>query len=292
MKYYNIGNIRVLTICFSLMVLNSNCKSNGSEPIEDPGINDTIPEVPGWTLVWNDEFDGPKIDKNKWEHEVNATGGGNNELQYYTSRDINSYIENGKLVIQGLKETFTGPEGTRDYTSARLRTLNKGDWKYGRLEIKALLPYGQGIWPAIWMLPTDWVYGGWAASGEIDIMEMVGHENNTVHGTLHYGGNWPDNVQSGTSFILGEGTFSGDFHIFTIEWEDGEIRWYVDGIHYQTQTQWHSSDHGFPAPFDQRFHLLLNVAIGGNWPGSPDATTVFPQEMLVDYVRVYEKHDD
>lgn len=291
MIYFSYKITRTMVICFIMIMLNLNCKSNGSEPIDDgPNGNDTIPEVSGWTLIWNDEFGGTEIDRKKWEHEANAWGGGNNELQYYTDRDVNSYIEDGKLVIQGLKETYTGPEGTREYTSARLRTLNKGDWKYGRFEVKALLPYGQGIWPAIWMLPTDWVYGGWPASGEIDIVEMVGHDTKTVHGTLHYGGAWPDNVQSGDSFTLEEGTFSNDFHVFTIEWEADEIRWYVDGIHYQTQNQWYSSEHGFPAPFDQRFHLLLNLAIGGNWPGNPDETTVFPQKMFVDYVRVYEKN--
>jgi beta-glucanase (GH16 family) len=280
-------------ILFMLFIIfNTNCKSNGAEPIDDGGGNDTIPEVPGWTIVWNDEFNGPDIDMDKWEHEVNGWGGGNNELQYYTKRNVNSFIEDGNLVIQGLQETFTGPDGTREYTSARLRTKNKGDWKYGRFEVKALLPYGQGIWPAIWMLPTDWVYGGWAASGEIDIMEMVGHENKPVHGTLHYGGAWPDNVQSGDSFVLQEGTFSGDYHVFTIEWKEGEIKWFVDGIPYLTQTQWFSDGQEYPAPFDQRFHILLNVAIGGNWPGSPDHTTVFPQKMFVDYVRVYEKKSD
>ena len=290
MKHYTLEYVKVLVIAIGLITLNLNCKSNGSEPVDDPVINDTIPEVPGWTLVWNDEFGESEIDMDKWEHEVNAWGGGNNELQYYTDREVNSHIEDGKLVIQGLKQTYTGPEGTREYTSARLRTLNKGDWKYGRFEIKAQLPYGQGIWPAIWMLPTDWVYGGWAASGEIDIMEMVGHDTKTIHGTLHYGGEWPENIQSGDKFVLQEGTFSSDFHIFTLEWKEGEFKWFVDGIHYLTQNQWHSSDHGFPAPFDQRFHLLLNLAIGGNWPGNPDETTVFPQKMFVDYVRVYEKN--
>ncbi|MCB0293988.1 MAG: glycoside hydrolase family 16 protein, partial [Calditrichaeota bacterium] len=137
-------------------------------------------DLPGWQLVWHDEFDGTRIDGNKWEHEVNAQGGGNNELQYYTARPVNSFVKDGVLTIQALQESYTGPEGTRDYTSARMRTLNKGDWRYGRFDIRAKLPYGQGLWPAIWMLPTDWVYGGWAASGEIDIMELLGHENDKV----------------------------------------------------------------------------------------------------------------
>jgi beta-glucanase (GH16 family) len=243
----------------------------------------------GWDLVWQDEFDGASIDLSKWEYEVNANGGGNNELQYYTARSANSYVKDGVLVMQALQEHFTGAEGTREYTSARMRTLNKGDWKYGRLDIKAKLPRGQGLWPAIWMLPTDWLYGGWAASGEIDIMELLGQDIKTVYGTLHYGGQWPDNAHTGTSFKLTQGDFSNDFHVFRLDWEANEFRWYVDDQLYQTQKQWYTKGKPFPAPFDQRFHLLLNVAVGGNWPGNPDATTTFPQTMTVDYVRVYKR---
>jgi beta-glucanase (GH16 family) len=246
-------------------------------------------ELPGWTLVWADEFDGPSIDSSKWSHEVNGAGGGNNELQYYTARATNSFIENGHLVIQALKETYTGPDGTRNYTSARMRTLNKGDWTYGRFESRMKLPYGQGLWPAFWMLPTDWVYGGWAASGEIDIMEIIGSEPDVLHGTIHYHGEWPDNRSSGASWTLPSGDFSDDFHVFALEWEEGVMRWYVDGIHYSTKTSWDSTSAPYPAPFDQRFHILLNVAVGGNWPGDPDPTTVFPQQMVVDYVRVYAR---
>jgi beta-glucanase (GH16 family) len=245
--------------------------------------------IAGWDLVWHDEFDGTSIDLSKWEHEVNAKGGGNNELQYYTARSANSYVKDGALVIQALRENFTGAEGTREYTSARMRTLKKGDWKYGRFDIRAKLPRGQGLWPAIWMLPTDWVYGGWAASGEIDIMELLGQDIKTVYGTLHYGGQWPDNVHTGTSFKLTQGDFSNEFHVFRLDWEVNEFRWYVDDQLYQTQKQWHTKGKPYPAPFDQRFHLLLNVAVGGNWPGNPDATTTFPQTMTVDYVRVYKR---
>lgn len=257
-------------------------------PTTPPPTVTPIGYLPGWELVWQDEFEGPEIDLSKWEHEVNGRGGGNNELQFYTDRPENSYIdqsiEDGVLVIQAHEEAFRG----KRYTSARMRTLNKGDWTYGRFDIRAKLPYGQGIWPAIWMLPTDNVYGTWAASGEIDIMELLGQQPNVVHGTLHYGGRWPNNVHSGTSYTLPTGDFSEAFHVFTIEWEPGEFRWYVDGEHYQTQTEWHTSDGEYPAPFDQRFHLLLNLAVGGNWPGRPNDTTTFPQQMLVDYVRVYQ----
>lgn len=277
-----------LLITFFILYLGmlGNCQKQISRPADEPEI---IIPPPGWQLVWNDEFNGSSIDTRKWEHEVNAEGGGNNELQYYTARPENSYIDSGNLVIRAMKETYTGPEGTREYTSARLRTKGKGDWKYGRFEIRAKLPFGQGLWPAIWMLPTDWVYGGWAASGEIDIMELLGQEPNKVYGTLHYGGEWPDNKHTGSSYTLPNGTFSDDFHLFVLEWDTTAFRWYVDGIPYQTQTQWYSSGGAYPAPFDQRFHLLLNVAVGGNWPGNPDDTTTFPQMMVIDYVRVYQK---
>jgi beta-glucanase (GH16 family) len=245
-----------------------------------------------WQLVWSDEFDGPSLDRSKWEWEVNGRGGGNNELQYYTDRPENTEVRDGKLVLTAREETFTGPDGTRRYTSARIRSKDRGDWKYGRFEIRAKLPVGQGIWPAIWMMPTDDVYGGWAASGEIDIMEYLGQKPQEVFGTLHYGGPWPRNVHTGKNYELPDGRrFDEDFHVFALEWEEGEMRWYVDGVHYQTQTEWRTEGAPFPAPFDQRFHFILNVAVGGNLPGSPDETTQFPQSMIVDYVRVYQRAD-
>ena len=239
----------------------------------------------GWDLVWQDEFDGPEIDLSKWSYEVNGDGGGNNEKQYYTDRPENARIEAGALVIEARAERYLG----RRYTSARLRTLNQGDWQYGRLVIRARLPYGQGIWPAIWMLPTDNVYGSWAASGEIDIVELLGHQPNTVHGTLHYGGRWPDNTNTGASYVLPDADFSDDWHVFQLDWEPEAFRWTVDDTLYQTQTHWRTRAAPYPAPFDQRFHLLLNVAVGGNWPGDPDESTVLPQVMRVDYVRVYQQ---
>lgn len=242
----------------------------------------------GWRLVWQDEFEGDAVDPEKWSYEVNGRGGGNNELQYYTDRPENAWVEDGSLVIQADAERYLG----RNYTSARLRTLGKGDWRYGRFEIRARLPSGQGIWPAIWMLPTDYEYGGWAASGEIDIVELLGQDPNIIYGTLHYGGQWPKNVHSGEPFVLPEGDFTEAFHVFALEWEPEEIRWYLDGEQIQSQSRWHSSGGPYPAPFDQRFHLLLNVAVGGDWPGPPDESTRFPQQMVVDYVRVYEREGE
>lgn len=259
------------------------CGSSGTV-----GPDQTDP--PGdWALVWSDEFEGDALDASRWSVQVGdgcavaLCGWGNNELQWY--QEENATVGDGLLTLTARRESVGG----RSFTSARLRTLNKGDWRYGRFEIRARLPRGQGLWPAIWMLPTDSVYGGWAASGEIDIMELVGNEPARVHGTLHYGGEPPDNVYTGTWYDLPSGTFADDFHVFSLEWEDGEIRWYVDDHLYQTQTEWFSSGGAYPAPFNQRFHLILNLAVGGDWPGAPDLTTPFPQAMQVDWVRVYTR---
>lgn len=244
-----------------------------------------------WALVWSDEFNGSRLDASKWSLQPgdgcaqNLCGWGNNELQWYQGDNVQ--VGGGHLTITARRERA----GEREFTSARIRSFLKGDWTYGRVDVRARLPIGQGIWPAVWMMPTDSAYGSWAASGEIDIVELVGHEPDRVHGTLHYGGAWPDNEYSGAPYVLPSGTFADDFHIFTMEWEEGEIRWYVDGQHYQTQTEWYSTRAPYPAPFNRRFHLILNVAVGGNWPGAPDASTRFPQSMQVDWVRVYRKLD-
>ena len=249
----------------------------------------------GWTQVWADEFDGNAIDSSKWEHEVDCWGGGNGEDQCYVSAAKNSFVKDGFLHIVAIKDRPSGAVSatdptvvTKGHSSARLRTLGKGDWKYGRVEAKMKLPFGKGLWPAFWMLPTDRVYGGWAASGEIDIMEAINLKSgpNEVHGTLHYGGAWPNNVNSGTGYKPPENLWE-DFHRYAIEWQEGEIRWFYDQKHYLTQTKWRTTAGAFPAPFDQKFHIILNVAVGGQWPGPPDGTTTFPQEMVVDYVRVY-----
>ena len=269
-------------------------------------------EAKGWKLVWQDEFAGKDVDESKWEWEENCWGGGNQELQCYTDRHKNSFIKDGKLVLRAYKETYRGsaePEDwgtsgkkTLPYTSARMRTKNKGDWKYGRLEVRAKLPAGQGLWPAIWMLPTDYKYGTWAASGEIDIVEMVSQapeaEHKKTHATLHYGREWPNNVYTGETFTHTESDPSKEFHTYAIEWADGEIRWYINDYHYVTQfsSGWYSQirdENGDwynvegNAPFNERFHLLLNLAVGGTWPGEPNAETKFPAQMEVDYVRVY-----
>ncbi len=264
-----------------------------TEPVDGGPEPPVPPDQPGdsgvWTLVWSDEFDGTGLNGSKWSVQEGdgcaegICGWGNDEAQWYRAENLE--VSGGFLTLTAEQEAAGG----KPYTSARIRTAGKGDWTYARVEVRARLPRGQGLWPAIWMLPTDEVYGVWAASGEIDIVELVGHEPGTVHGTLHYGDPWPNNQSSGATFTLADGTFADDFHVFALEWEEGVIRWFVDGELYQTQTQWHSSGGAYPAPFDQRFHLLLNVAVGGRWPGYPDGTTVFPQTMDVDWVRVYQR---
>jgi beta-glucanase (GH16 family) len=238
-----------------------------------------------YQLVWSDEFDGTELDTSKWECQIGNghNGWGNNEKQYY--RAENAVVNDGYLTIIAKEEDFNG----FDYTSARIRTINKGDWKYGKIEMRAKMPIGQGIWPAFWMMPTKSVYGGWPVSGEIDIMEYLGHQPGIVHGTLHYGARPPNNKHTGKQFKPDTSDFHKDFHTFSVIWEEGKFRWFVDGELYQTQTEWFTTGGDFPAPFDQEFHVILNMAVGGNWPGYPDETSEFPQEFKVDYVRVYQK---
>jgi len=278
MKYFALSIILITLLA---------CKGK-QEPVIVPVVNLPQAEEPPAAssyseLVWSDEFSGTSIDLTKWQHEVNDKGGGNNELQYYTAEPANSFIKDGNLVIEAKKEAYK----TRQYTSARLNTKNKADWRFGKIEVRAKLPKGQGIWPAIWMLPTDEEFGGWPKSGEIDIMEMVGHKPNTLHGTVHYGQAWPNNKFKGTSYLLPTGDFSDDYHVFSIVWDKNLIRWYIDGTQYFTIKPQDLSPHLYP--FNARFHMILNLAVGGNWPGNPDATTFFPQQMLVDYVRVYQR---
>jgi beta-glucanase (GH16 family) len=235
-----------------------------------------------WELVWSDEFNGTTLDENSWTREVGGGGWGNNELQYYTNRDINSFCENGHLVIQALEENYGG----RAYTSARLKSQDKRFFKYGKIEARLKLPYGQGLWPAFWMLGQNFSNVGWPACGEIDIMEMIGGPNrdNTSYGTAHWQQNG-QHAQYGGNYTLGSGIFADDFHIFSITWDSQLINWYVDGIlfHVIDITPQQLSE------FHQNFFFILNVAVGGNWPGPPDPSTVFPQRMEIDYVRVYEQ---
>lgn len=244
-----------------------------------------------YTLVWSDEFDTP-LNTDVWEHQIGTgtsyglpAGWGNNELQYYTDQFFNSFTSNGALHIVVQDIPFNGSA----YTSARIRTLGSFAVRYGRIEARIKLPKGSGLWPAFWMLPTNSPYGGWASSGEIDVMEAV-NEMDRIHGTLHFGSPWPNNVSAGGTFQNGT-DFSQDYHVYSVEWGPDFFTWSVDGQAYRTlnSNAWFSiADTGNPrAPFDTPFHLLLNVAVGGNFPGDPDGSASFPQQMLVDWVRVY-----
>ena len=246
------------------------------------------------TLVWSDEFDGAAgsgVDRSRWTFDIGGGGWGNEELQTYTDRTSNAALDgNGNLVIVAARETLTGPDGIeRAYTSARLKTQGIFAQAYGRFEGRMQIPYGQGLWPAFWMLGADIATVGWPGCGEIDIMENIGREPSTVHGSLHAPQTAPGPGSTTSSFALPAGQrFADEFHVFAVEWEPSQVRFYVDGSAYATRTL---SD--LPAGtrwvFDHPFFLILNVAVGGRWPGSPDATTTFPQRLRVDYVRVYSR---
>ncbi len=240
-------------------------------------------------LVWNDEFDGTQLEPDDWFAETGdgsqygLVGWGNNELQWYLP--ANAQVANGLLTITAQRES----QGGYNYTSARVNTRDRFAFRFGRIEARIRLPGGQGLWPAFWLLPQDNNYGTWAASGEIDVMEAVnlgGTGGNEVHGTIHFGGPWPATQFSGQSYSVASSA-TGNFHVYAVEWDATEIRWYVDGVLYGTKNAWSSTGGPYPAPFNQPFYILLNVAIGGNWPGAPDMTTNFPVSMEVDYVRVY-----
>lgn len=236
-------------------------------------------------LVWSDEFNYTGLpDPEKWNMETGGNGWGNNELQYYTDSENNAMVDNGILTITAREESFGG----RDYTSARINTLDKFDFQYGRIEARMKLPYGQGIWPAFWMMGTNINTVSWPACGEIDIMELVGGSvpgggDNTVHSTIHWDDN--GNAEYGESYTLDFGKFADGFHVFSLEWDSEVIRSYVDGTEYYVVD---ITPEGL-SEFHNNFFILLNVAVGGNWPGSPNAETSFPQTMEVDYVRVFQE---
>lgn len=256
-----------------------------------------------WVPVWADEFNGTKLDITKWSHEENGYGGGNNERQFYSTNPKYSFVKDGKLHLRAYRDPYTTVDGkTQPYTSARIRSLNRGEWKYGKFEVRAKLPNGEGIWPAIWMLPTNSKYGTWAACGEIDIMESRGYDTHMTFGTLHFGDNWPNNVHKGQTYNFPAQKAHEDFHNYTVEWEKDEIRWFVDGIKWQTikkEDWWSGAAKESPtAPFDQKFHLIMNLAVGGGnfFEGTdqnPDQMkdSQFPQTMLIDYVRVSQWAD-
>ena len=257
---------------------------NGTNlPTNNTGYS-TPSTYPGYALAWSDEFSGTSVDLAAWNQEIgNGTGGwGNNELEYYTNSVKNCFVSNGNLIIEARKETMAG----FSYTSARMTTQNKKNFKFGRIDIRAKLPVGKGIWPALWMLGENINSVGWPACGEIDIMELIGTNPSRVYGTMHWKPLNGSNVNKGGNYDLTSGDYSQQFHVFSIVWTQNIIKWYVDDVLFFTGT---SADMaGANYPFNANHFLIFNVAVGGNWPGPPDANTAFPQRMFVDYVRVFQ----
>ncbi|MED5309576.1 MAG: family 16 glycosylhydrolase, partial [Pseudomonadota bacterium] len=271
----------------------------GEEPVDPVGGDDgwIIPNYAGhispsnyddYELVWADEFDGSEINTDNWSFDVGGWGWGNNERQFHTSR--NAYVKDGMLVIRAQEEEYGG----NPYTSSRLKTQGKQNFLYGRIDIRARLPEGQGMWPALWMLGSNFSEVSWPKSGEIDIMEMVGGSNReyTVHGTAHWnnGGinaDYSPAYYGGSKTKTDGKTLADQFHVFSIVWTRDSIIWYLDDVQYHIMALNNSAD---LAPFRKEFFFIFNIAVGGNWPGYPDSTTVFPQRMVVDYVRVFQQN--
>jgi beta-glucanase (GH16 family) len=254
-----------------------------------PTPQETSPPSNPWKLVWSDEFDSPNgssPNPKHWKIELGGKSWGNQELETYTNRAKNVSIQDGMLAIHALKENFTGIDGVaREYTSGRIKTQGRFSTTYGKIEARIKIPCGQGLWPAFWMLGDK---AEWPQGGEIDIMENIGREPAMVHGTVHGPGYSGNKGISAPYSLPGGGRFADDFHIFAVEWQPNEIKFLVDGISYATVTP-ANLPAGAHWVYDHPFFIILNVAVGGSWPGNPDATTTFPQTMLVDYVRVYEK---
>ena len=239
---------------------------------------------PGLNLVWADEFSGASVNTANWNYEVGdgcpgVCGWGNNELEWYTEGE-NASIQNGALIIEARAES----RGGKNYTSSRMTTKTKKPFKFGRMDIRAKLPKGRGIWPAIWMMPQDNVYGGWPKSGEIDIMEFLGHETNKVYSTVHFGpGPASMNISKN---ITGSSPYCDSFHVYSLVWETDRMRFYADDVLISDVKRTDLS--GQVYPFNESFFFILNLAVGGNWPGNPDASTYFPQWLIVDYIRVFQ----
>jgi beta-glucanase (GH16 family) len=271
--------LTLLSIAVFAMLL-AGCKSDDDNPADngDDGTNQD-----GWKLVWSDEFKYEGLpDSTKWKYQVGGSGWGNNELQYYTSKRIeNAYVADDVLVIDARKESYQGNE----YTSARLNSV--ANWKYGKFEIRARLPQGKGTWPAIWMMPAYSVYGGWPNSGEIDIMEHVGYDPNVIHASIHCNAYYHKIGTQKTATVKMTDVMNS-YHVYSLEWDQDSIKMFVDGAKYfkfaNEKAGWEKW------PFDQEFYIILNIAVGGDWGGAQGVDpNIWPQQMEIDYVRVYEK---
>ena len=274
--------LTILLLGISILAFNDNDETRKAAA--------SIPEQPqdlGWVFAsepfWSDEFDYTGLpDPLKWSYDIGGHGWGNNELQYYTDRIENAVVKDGLLKINAIKEKYEGKE----YTSTRLISKYKGDLLYGRVEVSAKIPSGRGTWPAIWMLPTDWEYGGWPASGEIDIMEHVGYDLNKIHISTHSEAYyWRIGTQRTATKVIENATTA--FHRYRIDWTPYAIRGYIDDVHIFTSVNDGTDYKAWP--FDKRFHLLLNIAVGGDWGGQQGIDeSIFPATMEVDYVRFFK----
>ena len=274
-SYSNGENVNIPEPFNTVTLLNDDISTN------DSGYTTPL-SYPGYTLVWNDEFDGTSLDQSSWNYETGAGGWGNNESQYYRSGTNNAEVANGKLTITAKEEAYSGAP----YTSARITTMGKREFQYGRIDIRAKLPYGQGIWPALWMLGANFPTTGWPSCGETDIMELLGHEPNKMYSTAHWGVQGQNSIYSTGSYTLASGDFSQAFHVFTLKWEEDLLQFFVDDnlVHTITKSNVGTATYRHNAPF----FFIFNIAVGGTWPGYPDQTTVFPQRMTVDYIRVFQ----
>jgi hypothetical protein len=245
-------------------------------PVGNSGY--TTPNTyPGYSLVWSDEFSGKTVDTKNWSFETgNNNGWGNHELEYYTGRTQNVFVSGGNLILEARAETYA----SSSFTSARMITKGKRSFTLGRVDIRAMLPQGKGIWPALWLLGSNIDAVGWPSCGEIDMVELLGQQPNKIYGTLHWG---PTHQSYGTNYSLGSGTFADSFHVFSMIWKANSIEMLIDDVSYFTMD---TSKGGLP--FNADFFFIFNIAVGGDWPGAPDASTIFPQRMVVDYIRVFQ----
>jgi hypothetical protein len=245
-------------------------------PVANTGYT-TPTSYPGYSLVWSDEFSNKTINDTNWTFETgNNNGWGNHELEYYTGRSQNVFVSQGNLILEARVETFA----SSNFTSTRMITKGKRSFTLGRVDIRAMLPQGKGIWPALWLLGSNIDAVGWPSCGEIDMVELLGQQPNKIYGTLHWG---PTHQSYGTNYSLGSGAFADSFHVFSMIWKANSIEMLIDDVSYFTMD---TSKGGLP--FNADFFFIFNIAVGGDWPGAPDASTIFPQRMVVDYIRVFQ----
>jgi beta-glucanase (GH16 family) len=275
-----------LLLYFPIVLIASACKHDSELETSNPPVSDsgysTPKSYPGMKLIWQDEFEGNQLNLSDWKYEIGGHGWGNNELQYYQEK--NTAVGDGYLVISAEKENAGG----QGYTSSRIITQGKKEFQYGRVDIRALLPRGQGIWPALWMLGGNISSVGWPKCGEIDIMEMIGgvDKDNTVHGTVHWDNEGTHAMYGNYTTLSNEQIFANQFHVFSIVWTAKTITWYLDDVQFHVIDITPSD----LSEFRNKYFFIFNVAVGGNWPGSPDASTEFPQRMYVDYIRVFQNN--